>query len=296
MDSLRLVIFPNFQKKNARVVAHRVCEILHTLGAEILLDSSLANEFADMPSTRFGAFSDLAKEADFAVAIGGDGTILKCAAQILGTETKLVGINTGRLGFMSTLEANELEKLERLMTEEYAISERMMLRASISGKGEARVFTALNDVYASRLSGRITDFSVYADDRLIGKYRADGVVFSTPTGSTAYSLSAGGPIIEPSRSCIEMTLICPHSLFARPVLFSAERRIRLTHEGEDKPRLYISVDGNEPVVLHAGEQLELTRSPQTISLVERMGTSFFETLDDKLMQTIKGTAEDRGTV
>lgn len=294
MNGLNFVIFPNFQKKNALSVARQTCDVLHRLGGTVLLDKALCAAFSDKPDVRFGAFDDLVREAAFAIAIGGDGTILQCASHLRGTEVQLVGINTGRLGFMSTLEANELDKLDRLTTGDYSISRRMLLRAAIAGRGEARVFTALNDVYASRLSGKISDFSVFADDRLIGKYRADGVVFSTPTGSTAYSLSAGGPIIEPTLDCIEMTLICPHSLFSRPVLFSGDRRIRLMHEGENKPRLYISVDGNEPVVLHAGEQLEITRAAQTVSLVDRMGASFFETLNGKLMQTIKGSMEEGG--
>ncbi len=285
---MNAVIFPNFQKQNALPVARQTCDRLHSLGIGVLVDETYRTEFEDKPYVRFGAFSALTAEADVAIAIGGDGTILKCARRLVHTDVKLLGINTGRLGFMAALEADELSLLSRLADGAYTVQNRMMLRAAVHGAGETRVYTALNDVYASRLSGRISDFAVYADDQLIGNYRADGVVFSTPTGSTAYSLSAGGPIIEPDLACIEMTLICPHSLFSRPVLFAAERRIRLETIGADMPHLFLSVDGNEPVTLHPGEVVELTRSSHSMPLITMQGRSFFDTLNGKMMQSIKG--------
>ncbi len=230
----------------------------------------------------------MAERAEFAIAIGGDGTILKCARKLMRSDVKLLGINTGRLGFMAALESDELDQLPRLLTGEYRVSQRMMLRAALWREGkEIGVYTALNDVYASRYGGRMSDFSVYADDSLIGRYRADGVVFSTPTGSTAYSLSAGGPIIEPDLSCIEMTLICPHSLFARPVLFSADRRITLVPEHYKTATLRLSADGNESVEMQPEDRVVLTRSSHTVSLVEMTDSHFFDSLNGKMMHALK---------
>lgn len=284
---MKAVIYPNFRKQNALEATRTVCQILQKLQMDVAADAQYRSELGSVSGMQFGDFETLAADADFAIAIGGDGTILKCAGKLLYSSAKLLGINTGRLGFMAALERHELLMLSRLLTGDYAISERMMLRAEIKGAGQSQVFHALNDVYASRLSGNICDFSVYVDDCLIGQYRADGVVFSTPTGSTAYALSAGGPIVEPELRCIEMALVCPHSLSTRPMLFSTKRHIRLVHSGEDKPVLYITVDGKEPVVLQIGQSLELSQSVHTIRLIDMHNTTFYDSLNGKLMQSIQ---------
>ena len=258
------------------------------MGLEIGVDQLHRNALGDISYIDFGDLCEMAEQAEFAIAIGGDGTILKCARKLMRSDVKLLGINTGRLGFMAALESDELDQLPRLLTGEYRVSQRMMLRAALWREGkEIGVYTALNDVYASRYGGRMSDFSVYADDSLIGRYRADGVVFSTPTGSTAYSLSAGGPIIEPDLSCIEMTLICPHSLFARPVLFSADRRITLVPEHYKTATLSLSADGNESVEMQSEDRVVLTRSSHTVSLVEMTDSHFFDSLNGKMMHALK---------
>ena len=140
----------------------------------------------------------------------------------------MLGINTGTLGFMAGLEADQLDKLKLLTTGEYDISERMTIDVVIHGPEGDEVYTALNEVSARSGNFRICDFDVCSDGYLVGRYRADGVLFSTPSGSTAYALSAGGPVIEPDLECIEMTLICPHSLFYRATMFSPGRQLRFT--------------------------------------------------------------------
>ena len=285
---MKVVIYPNFRKQYAPEVTRAVCQALHQMGLEIGVDQIHRNALGDISYIDFGDLCEMAEQAEFAIAIGGDGTILKCARKLMRSDVKLLGINTGRLGFMAAPESDELDQLPRLLTGEYRVSQRMMLRAALWREGkEIGVYTALNDVYASRYGGRMSDFSVYADDSLIGRYRADGVVFSTPTGSTAYSLSAGGPIIEPDLSCIEMTLICPHSLFARPVLFSADRRITLVPEHYKTATLSLSADGNESVEMQPEDRVVLTRSSHTVSLVEMTDSHFFDSLNGKMMHALK---------
>ncbi|MBQ3567114.1 MAG: NAD(+)/NADH kinase, partial [Oscillospiraceae bacterium] len=238
---MKAVIFPNFQKCNALECARNLCDILFKNDIEVYIDNSYEREFTDKQFVKYGVFDDLAKEADFAIAIGGDGTILKCAKHIVGLDTKLLGINTGRLGFMSALEYDQLECIENLRNGNFSVSERMMLRAEIHDDDGLHTFEALNDISVSTAYANICDFDIRINGRIIGSYRADGVVFSTPTGSTAYSLSAGGPIIEPEMKCIEMTLICPHSLFARPMVFSPDKKITFENSSERNPQMFVSV-------------------------------------------------------
>lgn len=284
---MKAAIYPNFQKNNALKCAKRLCDILIENNFEIFIDNSFKNEFKNNSRIRYGCFDEIVGQADFAIAIGGDGTILKCAKHLIKTDTKLLGINTGRLGFMSALEYDQLEQIENLTKGNYCISERMLLTAAINNNASIYELDALNDVSISAKYSSICDFNIYANGCLIGKYRADGAVFSTPTGSTAYSLSAGGPIIEPEMECIEMTLICPHSLFARPMIFSPKKIIKFENCCKRNPDMFISVDGSEPIKLSCGSCIEIASSEHKIKIVDITGNTFYNSLNQKLMRPIK---------
>ena len=287
---MRIAICPNPQKQPALERAAEAIRILHQHGAETVMSNELrgcvsAEHICWRPA------DSLFAGCDFAVAIGGDGTIIRCAGLILeqaaaaGTEAvRLVGINTGTLGFLAAFEADELQMLSRLFTGDYAISRRMLLRTTVQGITKH----ALNDIYASRLNGRICDFSVAVDGRTIGVYRADGIIFSTPTGSTAYALSAGGPVMEPDLSLIEMNLICPHSLFARPMLFAPQREIRVTYCGVGDGGLNVHADGVHTAVLHNHMSFTVTVSERVMPFVDCKGYAFYDALNGKLMQPLKG--------
>lgn len=282
---MKAAIFPNFQKKNALDCARSICDILHRNDIEVWVDHSYRNEFADKKMVEFGSFDSFVKESDFAIAIGGDGTILKCAGHIIGSSTKLLGVNTGRLGFISSIEYVELDYLEKLKTGEYSINERILLECRISG--DQKVYTALNDIAVTGMYSGICDFEIHDEKGMIGEYRADGVVFSTPTGSTAYSLSAGGPIIDPDLKCIEMTLICPHSLSARPIIFPPHKKICFKSSDKNRQSVFVNVDGKLSASLSNGETVEISCSPDRISLVNMNDFSFYKSLNDKIMHPIK---------
>lgn len=293
------VIDPNLSKHAAQETACRVCERLLGLGAEIRMADTLQSAFPDAEHVRFLPAEPVLDGADFVIAIGGDGTILRSAGWILdyaalhGTPpVKLVGINTGTLGFLAAFEASELEMLDRLQSRHYAISHRIMLKATVCG-GEQDGFEAhvLNDIYASRLNGRICDFAVSVDGRQIGVYRADGIIFSTPTGSSAYALSAGGPVMEPDLALIEMNLICPHSLFARPMLFAPQRSIRVTYRGRGDGGLNVHTDGVHAAILHNAQSFTVTCSERYMPFVDCKGSAFYDALNGKLMQPLKGMPE-----
>lgn len=293
---MKCVLDPNISKPHALRTAKQAAGILHSLSAEVTAAESLAEHFSDQPFVRLLPQEQLFADADFAVAVGGDGTILRCAEKLLRYASenntppaRLVGINTGTLGFLAAIEADELDMLGRLQTGDYEISSRMMLRTQMqTAGGETVPLHALNDIYASRLNGKICDFSVSVDERLIGSYRADGIIFSTPTGSTAYALSAGGPVMEPDLSLIEMNLICPHSLFARPMLFAPQRRITVTYRGVGNGGLCVHVDGKKTAELRNAESFTLTVSEHSIPFVNCKGHAFYDALHGKLMQPLKG--------
>jgi len=175
---MKSALYPNFQKKNALKCAREACDILLSSGIEVFVSEEFRDEFSDKSGVQFEDISISAHTADVVIAIGGDGTILRCAKYLMGTDTNLLGINTGTLGFMAGLEADQMDKLKNLKTGEYEISERMTLDVRMPG---GMIYTALNDICAKSVNSRICDFEVYADGYLIGRYRADGALFSTPS-------------------------------------------------------------------------------------------------------------------
>ncbi len=291
---LRIAIYPNFQKPHALPCAKEVALRLHDLGAEVWIDETYMQEFAAYKFIRFALFPTFVQQMDIVIAIGGDGTMLRCAKSMIACPAKLLGINTGHLGFMAGLETHELEKLEKLFHGEYFVSQRMMIQGTLTDGEHKSCFTALNDIAVSGLYGKVFDFSVFSDDHLIGRYRADGVVVSTPTGSTAYALSAGGPLMEPELSCIEIALVCPHSLFNRPLLLSADRKLTIRHNAGTSINILLCADGENAVAFPPGHTLEVVRSRHSISLINLKSGGFFDAVNRKLMQSIKGFSDFEG--
>lgn len=285
---LKAAVFPNFQKKNAVYYAREICDILKD-DVQLYIDSEFENQFSDKPWVNIGNFRNLVKDMDIIVAVGGDGTILRCAGYMIGCKAQLLGINTGTLGFMASLETNQLMSLKNLKDRNYIVTERMMLDVKVVDRQNNEIYSAsaLNDILVSRTYSKIFDFDVFADSFKMGSYRADGVVFSTPTGSTAYALSAGGPVIEPDLECIEMNLICPHSLFIRPMLFSDSRIIKVECGCENAGNIYISVDGNEPFFLNENQYICIRKSDYAIKLIDMNENTFFSSLNKKLINSIK---------
>lgn len=282
-----VALYPNFQKRNALKCAREACDVLNSSGIDVCVSEDFRKDFSDKPFVKFEDIKKSVRTADFVIAIGGDGTILRCSKLLMGTDTKLLGINTGTLGFMAGLEADQLDRLKLLKTGEYEISDRMTLDVTCIEDGKKVTYTALNEISARSGSFRICDFEVYSDSYLVGKYRADGVLFSTPSGSTAYALSAGGPVIEPDLECIEMTQICPHSLFSRATLFSSCRKLHLTSRTCDCEYMVISVDGELHIQLEKDQSIEISRGRNNIRFINLIGNSFHESLCRKLCKPIK---------
>lgn len=218
---------------------------------------------------------------DMIITIGGDGTILHHGKNAAKLNKPLIGINTGTLGFMTGLEIGELDLLKRLGSKKnYSICSRMMFDVEVNNE----TYLALNDaVFLKDLDSKLPQFKVSASGSTVSEIRADGIILSTPTGSTAYALSAGGPIIEPWLNCIEFTPICAHTLFGRPMIFSAENPVTV----EFDRKVFLSVDGDKGIKLAKNGLATIKKSSLKLSLIDLKGGSFYTSVHDKLMKPLK---------
>lgn len=275
----KAAIIPNLDKVHTRDIVGRAVKILEAEGVDCLLPASV------YPAFCLGAPSgdeQIYRQADWVICIGGDGTILHTAKRAALEDKPVLGVNAGRVGFMAGLEKDELEKLACLPAGEYELENRMLLQASILD--EQKTFYCLNDAVLSKGAlARMIDISVDLGGEQLA-YRADGLIAATPSGSTAYSMSAGGPILDPSIESIILTPICPHTLFSRSILLSAGARILLSAAGSGGTGVYLSVDGEEACPLAPGAAVEIRRAAdRSVCMIKLKKGSFYQTLSRKLM-------------
>ena len=224
----------------------------------------------------------------FVVTVGGDGTILKWGKIAAQYDLPLIGVNMGRLGFMTSLEPEDAPRIPEILSGEFRISRRMLLDCTVY-RGDSKIFSecVMNDVILSRSSqSKLPEFVVSCGEAEVSRVRADGVILSTPTGSTAYSLSAGGPILSPDLECIEFTALCPHTLFNRSMIFSDKQTITVNVNHYHDSKATFMVDGGKGIPFNEGDVLRLCRSQKTLSLIES-GDGFYGAVHNKLMTPIK---------
>lgn len=276
-------------KKTCLDYMGKACEILRANGCGLYADNSLS-DYIDIQGVSFGETQEIVPLCDFILVSGGDGTILRHAKKLSQYGKAILGLNSGRLGFMATLEHDEMELLEDFCKGNYYVSERMMLEAKVFLKsGESHCYTALNDVVMMKSVGcKIADYEVSKRDTVVSSLRADGLIFSTPTGASAYSLSAGGPLIEPELECIEFTQICPHSLFARSMIFSPDSVLKARFETNNNAKVILSIDGVNEVYLTQDDYVLISQSESTVKLIDITGNSFTNSINKKLMMPLKG--------
>lgn len=226
---------------------------------------------------------DMPPDTDCIITIGGDGTLIQTARATVGSGVPILGINRGHLGYLTALTKDRdlAPALRRLISDDYTIEERMMLRSQVFRNGKPiRKDVALNEVLLSRYESlRTIHFKVYVNETCLNEYSADGLIVATPTGSTAYSLSAGGPIAEPDAKLMIMTPICSHTINARSIIFSPEDAIRILPEGDGQ---ITACDGDTPFELRRGDEVVVRRSRHSARLIRLSEESFLETLRDKM--------------
>lgn len=289
---MKIAILPNLDKEKARQVTADIIKKLNSVKAVPVMYQKYQRQFSSLPVVFYADFQKMMEDCDVVVTIGGDGTIIHAAKHAAAARKPLLGINLGRIGFVAELEPDELGRLEDLVKGNYQVERRMMLSVSIEGKQRADHIYALNDVVVSRGSlSRMIDIHVGFHQNKMFHYRADGLVISTPTGSTAYSLSAGGPVIEPTMRCMLLTPICPHSLFSRPILFREEAALTIQAEaGTDEPA-YLTIDGGSSsdgkaasIPLYQEDVVTVTASDVETELIKLKNKDFYEILHEKLSE------------
>ena len=281
----RIALIPNLTKNGAYEESLKAIRLLKSFGGKILMTADLSEKYSDNDIAFFESHEVLIQKCDAVVTIGGDGTIIHAAKHAANFEKPLLGINMGRLGFVAELEPNELPMLERLFSGDYNVEKRQMLKVTLKSKSGSKSFFALNDAVISRGSmTKIIDLDVWLKKSYICHYRADGLIVSTPTGSSAYALSAGGPVIEPSMSCILMTPICSHSLFSRPVLFNPSSEILVNAASREDTDLTLTIDGETTIPITADDTVVITTAEIYAELIVLMDKTFYRVLSDKFTE------------
>ena len=278
-----IAVMPNLTKKGAYETSIQAIKILSELGMQILMECSFGRLYANENIIFFGSEFTMLKSCDMVLTIGGDGTIIHAAREAAPLDKPLLGINTGRLGFVAELEPDELDMLRMVAEGNYNIEKRMMLKI-IHRKRE---YYAMNDAVISRGSlSRLIDIDVsLAEDRgYICGYRADGLIVSTPTGSSAYSLAAGGPVVEPTMKCIVMTPVCSHSLFARPVVFSHKSQLAVSASCDDNTQVYLTLDGAKTLTIARSDVIYITSSKTETKFIKLKDKTFYKVLNDKFTE------------
>lgn len=274
---MRVAVIANSKAEGVALAWDSVCRALRDLGAELLLPPDCAAFPA--PGT-----DEVLAACDVAVALGGDGTIIHTAKRAAGYGRAVLGVNCGHLGFMAGLELDELSHLPALIEGRYTEERRMVLDVAVHAAEATRRFTALNEVVISRGAlSRMIELQVSNHGEPVVTYHADGVIVATPTGSTAYSLSAGGPIIDPALNALLMTPICPHSLFTRSMIFHEDACLSVTSPSADREEIFLTADSEEGMPVSGRDRIVVSRSPLEARLIKIKPVSFYGVINQKLM-------------
>jgi NAD+ kinase len=264
-------------------MAGRLAKQLQSAKVEVYGDEALG--LPASTGVRLLPAKALAAKADLLIVVGGDGTLLKAAQLIAARPIPLVGVNLGKLGFLADITPEQVqEDIAAMLEGNYTHEERMMLEAHAQrGKSAEAPRTALNDVVVHKSDGgRLIEFETWVDGHFLCAYRADGIVMATPTGSTAYALSGGGPIVHPAMDAMALVPICPHTLGDRPIVVSGESRIEVRIGDAHGGAAQVTWDGQHAETLNAGDRVEVRRAPKRITFIHPRGYDYYKILRSKL--------------
>jgi NAD+ kinase len=283
---VKIVLSPNPYRDRGLKAAQSAEKILRNAGVEtkMCLPFQTENGFELPRHLEYADMKQEIKNADLLICFGGDGTILHAAKDASTYNVPILGVNMGSVGFMAELEYGELSLLSKVAAGKYTIESRMMMDVRVTHDGKVVCSdVALNDAVITKGAvARVIDLAVYGDKVLISNFSGDGIIISTPTGSTAYSMSAGGPIVEPTAENIIVTPICAHALTAKSFVLGNGRTVTAKMGKLARKTAYLSVDGGRAVKLSAGDAVELRMSKHKTKLVRVTGRSFYEIVHQKL--------------
>lgn len=279
----KIMIVPNSTKDNNLDFLRKIVQIIGDR-AEIYIDSIY--ELYGIKNVIFLEKKIIYAKVDMILVLGGDGTLLSVAGDSANYNVPILGVNLGKLGFLAEVETSDIEKyFDKLFAGEFVIEQRMMLSACVTRKnGERIFFDALNDIVVTKgLNTTLMDFDINISGEFVDDYKSDGVILSTPTGSTAYSLSAGGPILSPELEVILVTPICPHKLYSRALVVSGYDEIQIKTTADEIFSASVMADGQKKSDIKEGDILSVKRSEKTTKLIKFKEKGFYGILRHKLM-------------
>ncbi|EJN6827928.1 NAD(+) kinase [Vibrio cidicii] len=258
---------------------------LTSLGYQVFIDDRLAHILDDVPAAHFSGLVELGEKADLAIVVGGDGNMLGAARILSRFDISVIGVNRGNLGFLTDLNPEDFQAaLEAVLNGAYIEEERFLLEAEIHRHGQIKSHNAaLNEavLHPGQIAHMI-EFEVYIDNSFAFSQRSDGLIISTPTGSTAYSLSGGGPILSPSLNAISLVPMFPHTLSSRPLVVDANRRIKLLVSPDNRGTQEVSCDGQVSLPVSPGDEIHIYQSPNRLRLIHPKDYSYYHVLRKKL--------------
>lgn len=284
MTTIGLYVNPN--KAEALRAAERAAVFLHTNGASCMAHHDIVTRMSANAAAHVHAakMAELVKSSDVVISFGGDGTMLNCAHHLVGTDIPIMGVNIGKLGFLAEFSVLELEEsLANLLSGSYRVVDRSTLCCTLNLEAEERVVHVLNEfVLEKHATSRMIHVRAEVDQHIIGDYRADGLLLTTPTGSTAYSLSCGGPIITPSAQVFCLTPVSPHTLTLRPLIINDTSDVRCVVLAESSD-VSIVADGQHAGVLKSGDAIVFRKSSHVVKLIKKSSSTYFDLLREKLL-------------
>ena len=283
---MKIALIPNLTRHKAREVTLSLCDELKKAGIDFCFSSALRESLAEFSDGCFVDTSVYIKNSDMVISVGGDGSMLRAAKLAAAENKNVLGINAGRLAYLCGLDKNELTLLSCLNDGKFTVQQRMMLHVTVEKDGNIIYEdTCLNDAVFSRGANlKLINLCVKTGGRDIADYLADGAIFATPTGSSAYSMSAGGPIVEPVLEAVLLTPICPHSLAVRPYIFSgdAEFEVSVKPVYEETDNVFLSCDGGEAVQIDESCIVRISKSDIKAGFISIKTDNFIDVLNKKL--------------
>ena len=277
---MKLGVLANVSRPRAEEVYQQLVGLTSAANIELLRCESTPDDTPEENSS----IADVIEQSDVFAAMGGDGTMLRAARSLGSTNKPLMGINIGSLGFLTSVSEKELERaIACLADESFNISDRTVIECRLfDGDAECGTYRALNDVVLHNGAlARVVNLDLQVDDNEVSTYTCDGMIVSTPTGSTGHSLSAGGPILHPETSALQITTICPHTLSSRPLVLPGQSKISINVQ-QQTAELYLTIDGQRVHQLDPGHHVEMSRAETGIKLMQLPGYDYFSVLRQKL--------------
>lgn len=288
-----IAVITNFNIVEKLNAAIKVIEKLKSLGCNIAVPVKAEEKISNLAKNiekyiSFLPYDKLYRGIDAVIVLGGDGSILESARYAATYNLPVLGMNLGRLGYLAELEMNELDMIENIIDGDYTIDERSMLKVAIKSakRGKFHCGYALNDAILSNgAAPKVIDLQLRESDSLIASYRADGIIVATPTGSTAYSMSAGGAVVDPRLNCFCVTPICPHTLASKPLLFPDNTELEFVNTWRREKMICLTLDGRQTYDVYYGDSVLITKASMTAKFIRIKPRSFYQTLRSKMSAT-----------